>query len=155
MIEKLIGKRFDTIWHVLDMLCINLGETLCIDVGERPEFSVRVQCQWRFRKDSEILLASRDMYKPADPDAPDSWYDEHRDGQVDDATLFVSRIPDFCESMTDSSVSSASVSPLGDLRIAFTNDVVFESFTPGSRKEEFWRAIDFQTREHFVMFDIP
>jgi hypothetical protein len=156
MVEKLTSKRFNDIWHVVDMMCLDIGEEIPFEEGGvRPEFSLRIQCQWRFIRDDEILLASRDMYEPADPEAPDAWYEDHSDGTVDDATLFVSGLPDFRVIMADSRVSSAGVSPLGDLKISFSNGVYFESFTPCSRKDEFWRAIDFHTRDHLVVFDAP
>ena len=153
MIEQLIGKRFNSIWCAADMLCLDVGDEIHIEDADVAEFSLHIQCPWRFVRESEILLASRDMYEPADPGAPDSWYDEHADGRVDEATLLVSGLPAFHKKMAGCGVSAAFVSPLGDLKIEFSNGVRFETFAPCSRKGEFWRVIDFRTGVHFIAFD--
>jgi hypothetical protein len=153
MVEQLTGRRFYNIWAIADMLCLDIGEE--IDAGGAPvaEFSLHLQCPWRFTSGPEVLMASLDMYAPEDPDAPDAWYNDHAGGAVDDTTLFFARIPSLRERMAGCLVSTAAVSPLGDLAIGFTNGVRFETFTPCSRRGEFWRAIDFRTGAHSVVFD--
>jgi len=44
----------------------------------------------------------------------------------------------------------------GDLRIPFSNGIVFEVFTPSMRKDEFWRLIysgENYENEHFIVFE--
>lgn len=155
MIEKLIGKRFNRISYAADMLCLGVGDDVEYKMNDhRPEFSIHVQCQWRFVRGGEIILASRDMYEPANPNAPNSWYDDYFNGLSNDESLFVESIPDFHKKMQGSEVLKTEISILGDLKIEFSYGIYFESFIPCSRKGEFWRAIDFKTGEHFLIYDI-
>ena len=142
------------------MLCFNLGNDLRDDEGDEgdviPEYSFHIQTSWRFVKDDVILLASRDIYLPQD-ESLDKWYydyDEQSSQEEITATssIFDVAAHDFEKHFENATVKSFDISPLGDLRIDFTNGVYFETFTPSARKCEEWRFLPPGEEKHLVIF---
>ena len=69
--KKLINKDLTGLYRASGMLCLQIGDTILIDSRkggkeESPEYRIHFQCQWRFEKNGEILLASHDFYNPYD-----------------------------------------------------------------------------------------
>lgn len=156
--EKLIGSKFNGIFRCVDMLCFNLGRDVKDKNGDFvPEFSLHIQTQWRFTKDDKILLASRDIYLPYNTEIDESEWKFDTTGRADDeSSIFDVIQKSFHTHFLNAAVSSARVSHIGDLRIAFSNGIVFETFTPSMRKDEFWRLIclgENREDEHFVVFE--
>lgn len=89
MLSRVIGKKFNNINRVIDMLCLFLGEeyTFINSRGKKidvAEYSFHFQTQWRFREGSVILLASRDIYEPNCKDVPEDWqYDVRKVGRAE------------------------------------------------------------------------
>ena len=157
--KRIIGSKFNSIFRCLDMLCFNLGNDVQDDEGEVfPEYSFHVQTSWRFVKGKEILLASRDIYLPQDEalDNGDYDFDEQSTQKEITATssIFDVAMHDFEKHFENATVRSFDISPLGDLRIDFTNGVYFETFTPSARKCEEWRFLPPGEENHFVIFDV-
>lgn len=156
--EKLIGSKFNSIFRCVDMLCFNLGEDVRDKNGASvPEFSFHVQTQWRFVKEDEILLASRDIYLPYNTRIDGSEWMYDIVGRADDeSSIFDVIQKSFHEHFLNAAVSSVRVSRVGDLQVTFSNGIVFETFTPSMRKDEFWRLIyigENRENEHFVVFE--
>ena len=159
MTSRIIGKQFNCISRAVDMLCLFLGENYTIANHRRKqidvaEYSIHFQTQWRFRQDSTILLASRDVYEPYCEDVPEDWeYDLI--GRPDEvSSVFDVQAKALKTKMQGAVVTECSLSPVNDMIIVFSNVVIFEQFMPASRKDEEWRIIDYKTDEHFVCYDI-
>ena len=155
-INSIIGAKFYGIRRVVDMLGLDLGET--IKDGEKPyaEFAFHVQTPWRFVRGNEILLASRDIYLPQDETLDNGDYDYEKQSPPREITSTLSIFDvakhDFKKHFEGAVVKSVDVSPFGDLRIEFTNGVCFETFTPSARKCEEWRFLP-PDGEQLIVFD--
>lgn len=159
MLSCLIGKKFNRISRAADMLCLFLGEDYVYrsPVGrsaEVAEFSIHFTTQWRFRLGGEILLASRDIYTPYSNGVPEDWaYDIV--GRPDElSSVFDVAAKQIMQKMSGSVVSECRLSETNDITIVFSNGVVFEQFTPASRKGEEWRLIDYVGGRHIVCYDV-
>lgn len=160
MIEKVIGSKFRWLRRAADMLSMSLGEDVKDNKGDvGPEFAFHIETQWRFIKNDSILLASRDIYIPYNEEIErftEEWdYDEV--GRPDEeSSIFDVLSKDFEKHFEDAVVSSCVVTPIGDLKITFSNGIHFETFTPSMRKDYFWQLIWYKRDmepEHFIMFE--
>lgn len=119
-----------------------------------PAYSIHFQAPWRFSREGTILLASRDIYEPFVPDAvSEDWAYDLVGRPAEEGSLFDTLVPEFSRRMAGSTVIFCRVSPLGDLKLEFSNGVRFQSFTPDSRKCEVWRLVDYITGEHLITFE--
>ena len=156
-INRVIGKQFSCISRAADMLCLFLGEDMQLEwngkKGIVSEYSFHVQTQWRFIKNNTILLASRDIYEPFSNQVPDDWdYDIFGRSDAESSIFDVLR-EKICNCLKDCVVTQCFYTALGDLTITFSDGTLFETFTPSSRKEEFWRMLDYTNDEHLVVFE--
>ena len=158
MMERIVGKQFNRINRVVDMLCLLLGEDYIITnhQGKRQraaEYAIHFQTQWRFRQDSTIFLASRDIYEPYCENVPEDWeYDLI--GRPDElSSVFDVQAKALKAKMQDAVVTECRLSPVNDMVIVFSNGVVFEQFMPATRKDEEWRLIDFRKNEQIVCYE--
>ena len=158
MLSMLVNKKFNTISRAIDMMCLFLGEDYSflssrgkqIDVAE---FSLHFQTQWRFRKGGTILLASRDIYEPYSENVPEDWaYDLL--GRPDElSSVFDVYSKKLKDMMRDAYVVDCGLSETNDISIRFSNGVLFEQFTPATRKDEEWRLIDYINDVHILCYD--
>ncbi len=157
--KRIIGEKFHSIGRILDMLCFNLGNEVKDGEGyARAEYAFHIQTSWRFVKENEILLASGDIYLPQDESLDNGYYDYEQQSSQKEITatssIFDVAVHDFEKHFENATVKSFGISPLGDLRIDFTNGVYFETFTPSARKCEEWRFLPPGEEDHFVVFDV-
>lgn len=157
--KRIIGAKFHSIHRVLNMLCLYLGNEVIDDGGHKyAEYIFHIQTSWRFVKDQEILLASRDIFLPYDEALDDGHYDFEQSTQEEitpTSSIFDVAMHDFEKHFLNATVKSFDISPLGDLHIYFTNGVYFETFTPSMRKDEEWRFfLSDEKEEHYVVFDV-
>lgn len=168
--SELMGKRFNSIFRVTDMLCLNIGENIDFRltyerkrndkkilqnrIVKRPEFSFHIQSQWRFVKDEKIMLASRDIYEPFSPDVPNDWDWDIFDRSKEESSVFDAVRNNVNSRLEPCSVKECGCSPIGDLKIIFSDGTLFETFTSASKKDEEWRLIDFRNNTHYVVFDL-
>ena len=157
--KRIIGSKFNSIFRCVDMLCLNLGNSVKDDEGYIvPEYSFHVQTSWRFVKGNEIILASRDIFLPYDESLDNGYYDYEEQSAQEEVTatscIFDVVMQDFEKYFQNATVKSFDISPFGDLRIDFTNGVYFETFTPSARKCEEWRFLPLGDEDHFVVFDV-
>lgn len=154
--KRIIGAKFHSIHRVLDMLCLNFGN----DVQEKdgntiPEYSLHIQSQWRFVKGEAIIVASRDVYIPNNPQGVDDEWEYDLVGCPDDqSSIFDVVTKDFAKEFGNATVKNVDFNVFGDLKIEFSNGIIFETFTPSARKDEEWRFMSVYEDEHFVVFDI-
>lgn len=157
--KRIIGSKFNNIFRCVDMLCFGLGNDVKDQEGHvYSEFSFHIQTSWRFVKGNEILLASRDIYLPYNEELNNSYYDYDKQSTQKEITetssIFDVAIHDFDKHFENATVKSFGISPLGDLRIDFTNGAYFETFTPSARKCEEWRFLPPGEEDHLVVFDV-
>ena len=154
--KRVIDCKFNSIFRCMDMLCLNIGKDIKNKDGKIfPEFSFHIQTQWRFVRNGEILLASRDIYIPYNQELDESGWEYDIIGRPDDeSSIFDVVKKKFDKLFSDSVVKEIDVSPLGDLKINFSNGIYFETFTPSMRKDEFWRFFTAYDEEHIIVFDV-
>ena len=161
--ERVVGAPFHSLSRAVDMLCLNLGETVERyfarpkpdgQVRSVPSYSIHLQTQWRFVRKGRIILASRDIYESFAPDrAGEDWAYDLVGRPAVESSRFDVLSPGLSRKLRGSTVTGCRVSPLGDLSLEFSNGTRFESFTPSSLREELWRLVDYQREEHLVVFD--
>ena len=156
-VNRIIGKQFHSIFRVADMLCLNFGTDLQIEWNEKkrivPEYSFHIQTQWRFIRNDTIILASRDIYKPYSNQVPDDWEYDQFGRSDEESNIFDVLREEICNCLNGCVVTKCDYTVLGDLTITFSDGTLFETFTPSSRKEEFWRLLDYINNEHLVVFE--
>lgn len=157
MLSRIVGKKFNCISRAIDMLCLFLGEDYIFTgiSGEQidvAEYSIHFQTQWRFRDGDTILLTSFDVYNPYCENVPEDWqYD--LTGRVDElSSVFDVRAKELSSKMTGAIVCECMLSDANDIRIVFSNGVVFEQFMCRSEKDEEWRFIDYKKDEHIICY---
>lgn len=157
MMQRIIGKQFNCASRAVDMLCLFLGEdyTITNHRGKQivvAEYSIHFQTQWRFRQDSTILLASRDVYEPYCEDVPEDWQYDLKGRPDELSSVFDVQAKALKAKMKDAVVTECRLSPVNDMVIFFSNGVIFEQFMPASRKDEEWRLIDYKKDEYIVCY---
>lgn len=157
-VKRIIGSKFNGIFRCVDMLIFDLGNNIKdLDGDIVPEFSFHIQTQWRFIREDSILLASRDIYIPYNTDIDDSdWEYDVVNRDDGESSIFDVIQKRFYENFLNTVVSFAEISQLGDLKITFSNGIIFETFTPSMRQDEFYRVICYNENaesEHFIVFD--
>jgi hypothetical protein len=118
------------------------------------EYALHVSCAWRLVGPDGILVASGDMFTPADADSdPETFAWDERGANWCDV-----RLRAFVEATADSPlpVVSANADEMGGVRVALAEGIVLEVFPDSSHAEhvetEFWRL--FQPTlalRHFVV----
>lgn len=163
--KRLINAPFQGMHRVIDMLCLNLGEIYqakTIALGNRvisqnilPTFSLHIQTQWRFIHNNKIILGSRDIYTPYSGEIDEYEWDYSEVGRPDDeSSVFDVVVKQLTKNLSGHFVTQCDLSPLGDIRIIFSNDYIFEVFIPASYQDEEWRLIDFSRDEHLIFYDV-
>ena len=160
--NRLIGQPFHSMHRAMDMLCLNFGNTWderIRNVHSRmllfryPEYSLHLQVQWRFTFENRILLGSRDIYEPFSKDVGEDWDYDEMDRPDEESSIFDVVHKQVAQALLGHHVTECIVSPLGDIRIVFSNGYIFEVFIPASYQTEEWRLIDFPKDEHLIFYD--
>lgn len=162
-LARIVGRCISGIYRAVDMLVLDFEKEVRVfqpydlEAPYRAEYSLRFMCQWRFVKGDQILLASRDIYIPYNSELEDdAWEYDLTDRPASQSSLFDVQADVVQLQMRDVPAVSAEISAVGDLKIHFADGTCFESFTPSSRVDEFWRMICFypdREAEHFLIFD--
>jgi len=154
--KRIIGSKFNSIFRCIDMLCLNFGsDTKDEDGNIVPEYSLHFQTQWRFVKDEVIIVASRDIYIPNNPEIDIAEWDYDLIGRSDDeSSIFDVVTKDLVKKLENATVKNFCVNAFGDLKIEFSNGIVFESFTPSAKKDEEWRFLSAYDDRHFIVFNV-
>ena len=120
------------------------------DGREVGEFRLHVQCAWRIAREDRIIVASRDIYYPADyheekgiPEQFDWDRDPERRTKLL-AALFENDTREFIAR----SVAGGSA---GSLRITLSDQLALELFPDDSLGDEYWRFFRTGQGPHFVV----
>ena len=156
--NRIIDKPFNSICRIVDMLGLYFGEDVEVDLvkgpQKKPQYSLHIQTQWRFRKDEKILLTSRDIYTPFAASVDADWRFDIHDRDASQSSVFDANKDLFEQRMIGSTVSDCTVTPWGDITVVFSNGVVFEAFVSGSVSDEEWRFFAIEDTVHTVFQDL-
>ncbi len=140
------------------MLSLNFGEKISsIDskgnIRIVPRFYLHVIQPWRFVKNNKIILSTLDIYAPYSNDVSDDWQFDKFNRPKEESSIFDAVKDDFNEEMTNSIIIDCEISTFGDIKIKFSNGVIFECFINVSEmgqndsKYMVWVWRDFQENE--------
>ena len=134
------------------MCWISLGDLIEIESrsGLRTvgQYALDVDCPWRIRCNSKILLASTDMFEPASTHQ----HDETFEWDIQGNNLFDERVAMLCNNEPTITVQSIELSSTNDLKIIFSNNYILEVFVCGSTDVEQWRLFEHkESKDDFVV----
>ena len=156
--NRIIGKPFNSICRIVDLLGLYFGDDVQVELSrglqQKPQFSLHIQTQWRFRKDERILLASRDIYTPFDPSADADWRFDIVGREPAQSSVFDATKDTFAQMMGGSTVTDYTIAPWGDITVRFSNGVLFEAFVSGSVPDEEWRFFAIEDTDHVVFHEL-
>jgi hypothetical protein len=140
-VNELKENKLTGVGFVADMLCLSFGNLITRiniigDLQTVGEFTLHVQCIWRFIKNGEIILTYRDLYNASIND----------DSEVTNK-IFVPLIQKKPLEIIDITLDE-----IGTLQIKFNKDIIFDVFPDRRGKVEHWRFINNITHEHIVIF---
>ena len=146
-VEILQGTKLNAIGRAAAMCWISFGDLIEIEShnGLRTvgQFALDLDCPWRIRCNSKILLASTDMFEPASTHQQDETFEWDIQGH----NLFDERIAMLCSKELIITVQSVELSPTNDLKIIFSNNYILEVFVCGSTDVEQWRLFEYENPE--------
>lgn len=150
-INKVHKKKFLCLGRATNLLWIQFGNILKLknfknEEIEKGEYVFHIQCPWRFIQKNKILLGNEDIYQSEE-------YIENFDWTKKGTSIFDKKESSINELLKNTKVKEVYLNSLGDLKIIFTNEVIFEVFLNTSLKMESYRFINNKTREHFVIFE--
>ena len=160
--NRLINQPFHSMHRAADMLCLNFGNTWKEDTLQIrgrtlhrrfPEYSLHLQVQWRFIYQNQILLGSRDIYEPFSQEVGEDWDYDPIGRPNSESSVFDVVSKRVSQELLGHHPVDCAVSPVGDIRIVFSNGYIFEVFIPASYQDEEWRLIDFPKDEHLIFYD--
>jgi hypothetical protein len=156
-IAVLIGKKLWRCTRAADLAAFQFGErrastTYKGEPCEIGEYALHVQCGWRITQNEKVVVASRDLYYPAD-------YDENREfpanfnWDIQGGNRRDRLIQEFFQNVTRSYlVESAEAGNAGALRLVLEQDLSLEVFPDDSFDGEHWRLFEpDMDRPHFVV----
>jgi hypothetical protein len=120
------------------------------DTREVGEHALHVQCAWRIRQDGKVIVASRDLYYPAEEGVERP---ENFDWTVQGSNLRDKRIAHLFQNETrEFQVREVMAGEAGSFTILFEANYALEVFPDDSQTGEHWRIFKPYTREpHFVV----
>src|SRR5262245_54759416 len=126
-------------------------------VPRRPEgtkevgdFALHIQCAWRLRGPSDIIVASRDRYYPkGDPHSAD----DHFEWDTPGANRWDERMEDFLSKHCRLRVESVSADEVGGFSLTFEGGFLFEVFPDDSLNGEYWRLFRPSMSSRHIVFE--
>ncbi len=115
---------------------------------KKGSFGLNIQCPWRILKHGKLILGSNDIFMPIN-DGFESEFDWSEIG----GSVFDDRVEKIIRDLLPLKVILVCVDEIGDLKIAFEKEVIFEVMPNSSVKVEFWRFINYKTNEHVVFYE--
>lgn len=151
-VEILQGTKLNAIGRAAAMCWIHFGDLIEIEsrsgVRTVGQYALDVDCPWRIRCNSKILLASSDMFEPASTHQNDETFEWDIQGN----NLFDERAAMLCCREPIITVRSVELSPTYDFKITFSNDHILEVFVCGSTDAGQWRLFEpGKSKSHFVV----
>lgn len=150
-IDIIKGKSIHSIYRAADMLCLNIGEDIEIELWKSvqlgAEYSFHIQCPWVFRENSTLILGSSDIYVPYNKNVSENWSYDEMNRPDNESSIFDVKIRQLKESYSEWIIEKCYVDINDNLNIIFNGNKIFQTFISSSVKDEYWRFIDFHTRD--------
>ena len=91
-LKKLEGCNLTCIGRTANMMYLEFGgKVKKVSRGKvriYPEYTLHIQCPWRIKENSEIILGSGDIYRPFCLDVPDDWDYEIYNRKDEESSVF-------------------------------------------------------------------
>ncbi|AUG56732.1 hypothetical protein [Acetivibrio saccincola] len=148
--RKLIGIHMTNIGRAADMLWIQYGNFITAKnyKGEevrKSEYAIHVQGPWSFMQNENILLSSNDILELGN---------KKGEKQLkEDNVLFDDKCEKFIKKVLPVTVRDVDISEDGSLNILLSKNLRFQAITDKNKKNEYWRFIDNNKKEHLVIFE--
>ena len=152
-INKLLNQNLLNIGRASNLLWITFGDVIRKNTNGREvetgEYSLHFQCPWRIidEESSMIKLASGDIYEP---NSEIEWSDNF-DWEPQGNNLFDEKLKLIFPFGEEIRVKKIFILPNNDLKIFFSNKLIFESYIDVSTEQECWRFIKQGEKKHFVV----
>lgn len=151
--SELENEVFHDIGRASDLLWLHFGEKILIKnhrgfEREKGSFGIHVQCPWRFLHHGKLLLGNMDIYLSREG-VSESEFDWFENGK----SVFDEKVEKIKQYVLPIKIEKMIVDNVGNLKIIFKNELVFEAMPNSSVEMEFWRFINNKTREHIVFFE--
>jgi hypothetical protein len=160
MEEKLLNKELTGLSRAACTLMLSIGGIITIEkikggTYEGSEYAIHISSMWRFTKDGEVLLATHDITSPFDENLEydDEWDWDILGREKEKGSIYDVRQLEFINDYLPLKIKNARFSDTNDLHIEFDKNICLDTFISCSRKQEFIRFINFNTREHTVIFE--
>ena len=157
--KRLVGKDLTHFMRAADMLCLWIGDTIIFNYrdgpGESSEYRIHFQCQWRFIKEGKILIASHDIYNPYDQNLEfnKKWKWDLIGRKKEQSSVFDVRREMFIKNFLPLKITNIHFVDTCDLHIDFDKGIYFDTFITCSTKREYYRFMDMNKKEHYVIFE--
>lgn len=152
-ISELENEVLNNFGRASDLLWIHFGEKLKIKnykgiEVEKGSYGLHVQCPWRFLHHGKLILGNMDIYIPREG-ISESEFEWCEIGE----SVFDEKAQKIRLNLLPLKVEKVLVDSIGNLKIEFENELVFEAIPNSSVETEFWRFINNKTKEHMVIFE--
>ncbi|MDR3258323.1 MAG: hypothetical protein LBT51_01750 [Fusobacteriaceae bacterium] len=116
-------------------------------------YQIRLKYPWRMvnLKTKSILFASNDIYEPNSITRPKLKLYESFDWQQKGNNLFDEKLGKWKLKNKKIYIDEITVNLFGDLRIKFSNNNVFETFTDTETDIEIWRLFECRNKENKII----
>ena len=156
-LQSLVGLPLASATRAANMLMFDFGSIRIIPsrldgMREAAEFTLHVQCPWRFCDPQRVLVGYSDIYYPADL----PWSEPVPDGFVWDVAG-ANRCDRFFQAFMAARstapllVASAAADEFGGFRLGFQGGFRLEAFPDTGTPDEVWRLFTPGLKGHFVM----
>lgn len=135
-----------------DLLIAQFGGSKDAEQGSVGDYTLRIACAWRIAGPTSILLASGDLFTPADPDAELETFD----WDVPGASWWDVRMDEVARLLEQNVVITTFLADsYGGVRLVATSGIELEIFPNSAAaphvETEFWRLVRFGQQEDYVL----
>jgi hypothetical protein len=152
----LIGHELTTSFLAADMRMFGFGVARPFKDGVIADYSLHLQCPWRFEANSATLVSSRDLYRYGGDDAEPAGWDYSAGNSRQDrrlGSILGPRLPvgEAWAYRSGLVVVAVEGSPRGDLEITFGSGAALRVFALGGDEEQ-WRLFRPAANEEHLVF---
>lgn len=146
----LIEQPMIQIGRASDMLWIHFGKLIEVKnyrgiYHKKGEYSLHIQCPWRFIQNDKLILGSNDFYSPVNNKEKDKFQ-----WDILGANMFDIKAEELKKEVLPSIVKKLEVDIIGSINIYVEKEIVLQVFPVNSIVQENWRFINNLTGEHMV-----
>ena len=151
MLAPLVGLRIWGLGRDADVLIAQFGERREVDGAAAGAYTLRIACAWRIAGPTALLVASGDLFTPADENADLETFD----WDVPGASWWDVRMEDVARSLEHPvTITTFLADSYGGVRLVATGGIEVEIFPNSSAsphvETEFWRLVRAGNAEDYV-----